>query len=180
MKMSSEFENGHGFKRDETPYLVFPCSKCKQYHYVKTTQKGKKCLRCGRHHKVENYLKQGEIVKGMTTALELVKKKQNQFGGTPDLNSENEFIVAGNKKPQPITKSKPRKTVEGEEIDYYDYFLTMLEKIKEQFIEFPGYLLRMMAPEYDIPLAMTSALKNKAVKEGQLIKLKEEYFKIKN
>ena len=68
-----------GFKKDENPYIVFPCSKCKQYMYVKTTQKTKRCLRCGRYHKVVTILSTGEIAKGMTNAVNMVKQKQREF-----------------------------------------------------------------------------------------------------
>ncbi|KKK68217.1 hypothetical protein LCGC14_2946270 [marine sediment metagenome] len=36
--------------------------------YVKTTQQNKKCLRCGRYHKVTAIVGSGEIVNGMTEA----------------------------------------------------------------------------------------------------------------
>ncbi|MHA2220106.1 MAG: DUF1922 domain-containing protein, partial [Candidatus Hodarchaeales archaeon] len=50
------------FKKDETPYLIFACYKCKQFLYAKTTQKTRKCLRCGRMHKIEKIIDSGEIV----------------------------------------------------------------------------------------------------------------------
>ena len=67
------------WKKDETPYIVFSCSKCKQFTYTKTTQKLKKCVRCGRTHIVANIEEQGEIVYGISKAVELVKIKQNEM-----------------------------------------------------------------------------------------------------
>ena len=57
------------FKKDETPYLIYESSKCRQFMYVKTTQKGKKCLRCGRTHVVSKIIDSGEIVYGMSAAV---------------------------------------------------------------------------------------------------------------
>ena len=67
------------WKRDKKPYLVFKCKKCHQYSYVKINQKTKKCLRCGRTHQVRLIIPTGEIVYGITAALELVKEKQSKF-----------------------------------------------------------------------------------------------------
>jgi len=66
-------------KKDQNPYLLFACSKCKQYLYVKTTQKTKKCLRCGRQHKVSSIINSGEIVRGITKAVEMVQFRQNEL-----------------------------------------------------------------------------------------------------
>lgn len=49
------------WKKDETPYLVFACRKCRQYTYVKTTQKSKKCARCRRTHTVSDIMGSGEV-----------------------------------------------------------------------------------------------------------------------
>jgi hypothetical protein len=86
------------WKRDETPYLIFQCSKCQQYSYVKTTQKTKKCLRCNHTHQVQHLLGKGEIVKGMTAAVERViilqnKLSRNNLGRNPDLVSEKGFSL---------------------------------------------------------------------------------------
>ncbi len=85
-----------GFKKDETPYIIFPCSKCKQYMYVKTTQKTKRCLRCGRSHKVVSINDSGEIVEGITEAVNTVKQKQAEFaikenGNIPEFRAIGDF-----------------------------------------------------------------------------------------
>ena len=87
-----------GWKKDEKPYLIFTCSKCKQYLYVKTLQKTKKCLRCGRQHKVSSIINSGEIVKGITKAVEMVKTLQNELvikeiGNTPELRAIDDYTV---------------------------------------------------------------------------------------
>ena len=43
--------------------------------YAKTTQKTKKCLRCGCSHKVSTVINSGVIVKRMTEAVNMVKYK---------------------------------------------------------------------------------------------------------
>ena len=86
------------FKKDESPYLVFTCKKCRQYSYVKTTQKTKKCLRCGRTHQVKDILSLGEIIYGMTAAVEVVKQKQTELA-IPEFRSEGDFVVITNKFP---------------------------------------------------------------------------------
>lgn len=60
-----------------TDYLVFACGKCGQYTYAKTSQKGKKCPRCGRNHKVNSV--NGRIVDGCTAAMKTVKKLQDRM-----------------------------------------------------------------------------------------------------
>lgn len=47
--------------------------------YAKTTQKTKKCLRCGCSHKVSTVINSGVIVKRMTEAVNMVKYKQNEI-----------------------------------------------------------------------------------------------------
>ena len=99
------------FKKDETPYLVFTCKKCRQYSYVKTTQETKKCLRCGRTHQVKDILNLGEIVYGMTAAVETVKQKQNELA-IPEFRSEGDFVVATN------NKKNKRKVPSDRDRDY--------------------------------------------------------------
>ncbi|MCK4859155.1 MAG: hypothetical protein KAS87_01200, partial [Candidatus Omnitrophica bacterium] len=105
------------FKKDETPYLVFVCKKCRQYSYVKTVQKTKKCLRCGRTHQVKDILNLGEIVSGMTEAVNTVKRKQTELA-IPEFRSEGDFVVATNKfsTRTPIKKSK-RKVLSDKDSD---------------------------------------------------------------
>ena len=92
-------------KKDETPYLIFACKKCKEYSYVKTTQKTKKCLRCGRTHQVQRILNDGEVVCGMTEAVNSVKRKQNELA-IPEFRSGSDFVVSINNIATPRSKKK--------------------------------------------------------------------------
>ncbi len=58
-------------------YIVFICSKCHQYTYAKTNQKGKKCPRCGRNHRISEI--SGEMVNGLKEANFLVRRRQDEF-----------------------------------------------------------------------------------------------------
>ena len=88
-----------GWKKDDKLYIIFPCDKCKQYIYVKESQKTKKCLRCGHSHQVNTIKNYGEYVKGMTKAVERVIKKQEEmaikrFGIIPEFRSSNDFLLS--------------------------------------------------------------------------------------
>ena len=141
-----------GFKKDENPYVIFACFKCKQYMYVKTVQKGKKCLRCGRNHKVSSVIDNGEIINGITDAVNLVKQKQNEFaikeiGGNPDFRSSGDFISSNKIKFVPESKKKPLEEIE----DYSFEFKRMLVEISTSYKSFPYYIIEMLAEEYKIP-----------------------------
>ncbi|MFW9987735.1 MAG: hypothetical protein ACFFC3_03690 [Candidatus Odinarchaeota archaeon] len=58
--------------------------------YVKCTQKTKRYLRCKHSHVVSEIEIMGEIVYGMTQAVKLVKKKQNELG-IKELGSTSQF-----------------------------------------------------------------------------------------
>ena len=114
-----------GWTRDKTPYLVFCCKKCHQYSYVKISQKTKKCLRCGSVHQVSSIMSNGDIVKGMTNALELVKKKQGEFKRNPQFEVDDSFKInieqeSGVKKQKSPDQIGPRRkiTFVGKEENY--------------------------------------------------------------
>jgi transcription elongation factor Elf1 len=139
---------GNAFKKDEKSYLIFPCTKCGQYSYVKLTQKGKKCLRCGRTHQVKKIKNLGEIVNGMSAAIEMVKKRQNELaieklGGDPDLLTTQSFKKV--KEPS-FTTYKEGK----EESDKYEKFKRVLIKRTKRFSEFPKYVIDILAEEIGI------------------------------
>lgn len=172
-------------KRDETPYLVFKCSKCKQYSYVKTTQKMKKCLRCNHKHQVYRILKDGEIITGMTAALERVKFLQNELarkelGKDPDLISNKGFFLPQN---DSFTQAIhfPQKTnlnkldIESES-DFYSVFLEVLRELSADYKKFPHYLIEILAESKGIPHSELSPLIRKAFREGSLIKKEDLYY----
>jgi hypothetical protein len=170
------------FKRDETPYLVFTCKKCRQYSYVKTTQKTKKCLRCGRTHQVKNLLSLGEIIYGMTAAVEVVKQKQTELA-TPEFRSEGDFVVATTKTPtQTPTKKSKRKVLSDSERDsdnkkdFEEPFSEVLLELSKLYGKFPKYLLEIMADNYGIPALELKLLIKSFKKQGILTVLKNENY----
>lgn len=139
---------GRTFKKDEKPYLVFPCNKCGQYSYVKLTQKGKKCLRCGRTPQVSKIKDSGEVVNGISVAVETVKKRQNELafeklGGEPDLLTSQSF-----KKPR--TPSFISQTEREQNLDKYEKFKRLLLKKTKRFPKFPRYVLDFTAEEMNL------------------------------
>lgn len=169
------------FKKDENPYLIFECTKCKQYMYVKTTQKGKKCLRCGRTHTVSKILHSGEIVNGMTTAVEEVKRKQNDFGVSvlghaPELRTFGDFKAS-----RSSTQNKEFELIainKEQEEEFSEQFTRMLKEISSSYKKFPGYVFEVMADNYMIPHSQLKFLKKQFQKKGILVKLDDKSYKI--
>ena len=157
------------FKKDETPYLIFACKKCQQYSYVKTVQKTKKCLRCGRTHQVREILEGGEIVNGMTEAVNTVKSKQNELA-TPEFRSGSDFVVGTNRVARPKNKRKVVKDEENQEVDYVEKFNEMLLELSNLYTQFPKYMIEIMAEDYQIPAIELETLVRSAKKSGTLIK----------
>ncbi len=171
------------WEKDTSPYIVFTCSKCGQHSYVKTTQKTKKCLRCGRTHQVKK-ITWGIVVKGMTAALEAVKEKQNELaliklGQTPDLHTSTDFCIASSidDKGLQFMKSGNKTTQEGEE--YEEKFREGINQLSKMYKDIPDYLLEMMVEERLIPPNEGELLIRKFVHLGILIPYKHNYFKIK-
>ena len=170
------------FKKDETPYLVFTCKKCRQYSYVKTTQKTKKCLRCGRTHQVKKVLGLGEVVYGMTAAVEAVKQKQSELA-VPEFRSEGDFVVASNKFPTrtPVKKNKRKVLMEIDSdkninSDLKEQFSEILLELSKLYGKFPKYMLEIMAENYGIPALELKLLIKSFKKQGVLTVLKNEDF----
>ncbi|MHA1987207.1 MAG: hypothetical protein ACW98D_11250 [Promethearchaeota archaeon] len=173
-----------GWKKDEKPYLVFACSKCKQYLYVKTTQKGKKCLRCGHQHKVTLLINSGEVIKGMTTAVKLVQTRQNELalqelGSAPELRAGDEFIVQGKFKKSYNEISKfctNHENINADELAHK--FKEMIYEISDSYSQFPFYILEIMAENYQIPLKELKFLLKNSEKEGFVIRSEDNLYKI--
>jgi hypothetical protein len=173
------------FKKDETPYLVFTCSKCRQYSYVKTTQKSKKCLRCGRTHQVKDVLGLGEVVYGMTAAVNTVKQKQTELA-TPEFRSEGDFVVATNKFPTRTPVKKIKKKVLSDKVsdnnkndnnsDFKERFCEVLLELSRLYGKFPKYMLEIMAENYGIPAFELKLLIKSFKKRGIITVLKNEDF----
>jgi len=170
-------EDGN-WETDKTPYLIFPCGKCHQFIYVKTSQKTKKCLRCGYTHTVKNILNTGEIINGMTDAVKLVKFKQNELavkelGHHPDFKTTSDFKVGNyQEKVSHSTKNSEDKNILEEK------FEKMLIKIASSYKNFPFYILEIMGNEYDIPKSELKLLiKNFQIK-GYLTKYNDSTYSI--
>ena len=167
-----------GWKRDETPYIVFGCKKCNQFMYVKETQKTKKCLRCGRSHKVSDIKNSGENVYGMTNAVKIVKERQNELalkelGSPPEFKSLNDFRIAKNMKTIREVISK-----KNNENDYLLKFKKMLIELSEMYSEFPFYIIEMMAEDCGIPNSEVKLMTAIFLKQGILIQLTNNSYKI--
>jgi hypothetical protein len=168
------------WKKDKTPYLIFQCSKCHQYSYVKITQKTKKCLRCNRTHQVQKLLGKDEIVKGMTAAVESVKMLQNELarnelGRDPDLVSEKGFSLPQKGSIMQVRKFRFIDHDFEEEEDQYPIFLTMLCELNSSYKKFPLYLMNIIADEKGIPHSVLPGLIRKAINEKKLKKLNDLY-----
>ena len=172
------------WKRDETPYIIFSCNKCGQYMYVKETQKTKKCLRCGRSHIVTQIKNVSEVVKGMTSAVKIVKQKQNELA-IKDLGNEPEFRTSGDFK---ISNSiSPKKFIltefqvkdnKGNEDDYLESFKKMLLELSKSYKEFPLSIIEIMAENYSVPNVELKNLIRNFQKQGILIRLKNYSFRL--
>jgi hypothetical protein len=172
------------FKKDETPYLVFACKKCRQYSYVKTVQKTKKCLRCSRTHQVKDILSLGEVVYGMTAAVDTVKQKQSELK-VPEFRSESDFVVTKNIFKARATESKSKKSSlsekhNDEDKSYEKKFKEMLLELSNLYGKFPMYMLKIMAENYGIPTSKLTELVKVSKKAGLLTVSKDEnyYFKV--
>jgi len=160
------------FKKDESPYLVFTCKTCQQYSYVKTTQKTKKCLRCGHTHQVKDILNLREVVYGMTAALEAVKQKQTELA-IPEFRSEGDFVVATNNFPTrtPVKKSKMKVLSDidnvivknnDKNINFEEMFSEVLLELSKLYGGIPALELRLLIKSFK--------------KQGILTVLKNENF----
>ena len=168
------------WKRDDKPYLVFLCEKCKQYSYVKVGQKFKTCLRCGKRYEVSRIINSGEIINGITNALNHVKVKQNELisqinSKHSELRTENDFIITLNHKIQPNQKLCER---EKKNIDIPNLFETMLNKLSCLYQEFPRFMIELMAEEYHIPKDDLNLLINNFKLKGILKEGKNQYYKL--
>ena len=156
------------FVKDESEYLVFACNECHQYSYVKITQKTKKCLRCGRSYQVKTLLTSGSIVKGMSTAVRTVKELQNRLG-TPSFHADQEFVITSKSPPTSTTRSQNPDLSSDE-----TKFLSLLANLSCIYKQFPLYIIKLMAPDYDIPKERITTLIAQNIKSKILVK-KEDY-----
>lgn len=161
------------FKRDSNPYLIFCCSKCNQFSYVKITQKTKKCLRCGCSYQVKNIIKKGKIVHGISAAVKAIQEKQNKIGeiesnGAILFRSDKDFMIALDK-PQEVSA-----TIKG--TNYSELFYMMLKDLFKQYKIFPRYMIEIKAENYDIPSSEVKLLIREFCNKGILITQKNKNY----
>lgn len=167
------------FKKDKTPYLVFACRNCQQFSYVKTSQKTKKCLRCGRSHQVKNVILEGEIVRGITLAVNTVKRKQNELA-VPEFRSQSDFVIDTKNirnKNYLFSLSKDKSDIEPEITHKFEELLLELNYL---YGKFPVYMIEIIAEDSGISSQELSFLIKSFKKKGFLIPVNEEefYYKI--
>ena len=166
-------------KKDKTPYLIFACTKCQQYSYVKTSQKTKKCLRCGRSHQVKNILNEGKIVHGMTQAVNTVKQKQNELA-VPEFRSHGDFVITTKKISNSTNINPPSAKKIKNKTESIIKFKALLHELSNLYDKFPAYMIEIMAENSGISNQELPHLIKRFKKRGYLILLKEEdyYYKI--
>jgi len=120
-------------------YIVFPCKKCCQYTYARVNQKGKKCPRCGKNHKISEI--SGEIVNNLKEANLLVRKKQDGFAikngfKNLDLSSlTSGFNIPGSDK-STFNFHQFRKKNKENNKNSYNKFIFGLKQLKSNFSTF--------------------------------------------
>lgn len=120
----------------------------------------------------------GEIVYGISTAVEVVKQKQDEFaikelGARPTFRTSNDFIIA-----QDIVPLKKVKKEENEE-EYDQKFKEMLIEISKLHKSFPFYIIEIMADNYGIPKSELRLLTRQFERLGMLERLKDYTYKVK-
>ncbi len=166
------------WKKDNTPYFIFSCFKCKNYSLVKTTQKGKKCLRCGHYHHVSQLESNSEVVKGATAARMKLIEKQNflakkELGSDPDLIAEGGFSVSNGYKENQISNNQKQAR------SSFDIFNKLLLKLDFKFKQFPEYVIYMIAEEQGIPRGKVKKMIDRCMREHILEKQDALYELIK-
>lgn len=170
----------NGFKRDQNQYIIFKCVKCNQYSYVKSTQKTKKCLRCNRTYQVKK-IQYELIVKGLTNAVETVKRKQNEvvvkkFKEFPDLRAKSDYIISSKLPSAPDQMQDNMKNKNDNEDEYYITFLEILKEIKKEYTKIPPYLLSIYIERTKIPKNEFKVLISHAIKDNKLVRVNPNYF----
>jgi len=165
------------FVKDIKPYLIYSCSnqKCAQFFYVKKEQETKKCPRCRRINTLDK--DSGELVEGITAALEKVKQRQNEFalnklGSEPDFSAANDFSIKTN-----VCKiEKKKKSVGEKEDNNYFELKEILKELSDEFQSFPEYAIEMKAER--IPKKLINRYINALIREKFLIKMPGNYFRL--
>jgi tRNA G26 N,N-dimethylase Trm1 len=162
------------WKKDETPYIVFACRKCQQYIYAKSTQKSKKCIRCGYTHQLSKLIICGEIINGISNAVELVKKKQNELA-VKELGSEPDFRTLGDFRISRKMVSQKRVINFNSNNNYYEKFKQILYNLSETHKSFPYYMIEILGENIGISQLEIKLIVRKLRKQGFLIRNNGDY-----
>lgn len=162
-----------GWKKDETSYLVFACLKCRQYMYVKTIKKNKKCLRCGRSHTISAVETKGEIVEGMTAAVDMVKQKQHELA-LKELNGSPNFQTIGGFRI--FHEEEETKPTDIDNLN--ESFKKILIELHNSHREFPLYMIEFMAEKQNITKNDRELLTREFRRRKILFKSKNHNFKV--
>ena len=156
------------WSKDTKLYLVFKCSSCDQYSYVRPTQKTKKCLRCGRVHQVKNLGQSAIKVKGISEALKEVQARQIILGKA-NFRAERAFALT-------VDNNKNKNDIEK---DNLSKFKEMLKRLSDLYDEFPLFMIELMVEDTNIPKEEIDFLMNTLKHENFLTEIKNSYFKVK-
>ncbi|MBN1801448.1 MAG: hypothetical protein JW891_08080 [Candidatus Lokiarchaeota archaeon] len=164
-----------GWKKDVTPYFVFCCFKCNNYSLVKTTQKRKKCLRCGHFHIVTQLESTSEVIKGATAARKRLIELQNSLslketGRLPDFSADGDYSISNSSNFDNIYSNK--------ELTKYDFFKMVLRKLDQRFKRFPEHVIYMLAEDHGISKEKVKRFIDICFREGFLKKTQEDLFYI--
>ena len=162
------------WSKDTKLYLVFKCSKCDQYSYVRPTQKTKKCLRCGRVHQVKNLELSAIKVKGISEAVKEVQARQNILGKA-NLRTEGVFALTVNNNKNFMKKNSKINFKE----DNLDKFIEILNRLSDLYYEFPLFMIDLMVEDTNIPKKEIKYLINTLKKDKILKETVKGYFTLK-
>lgn len=163
-------------KKDKTPYLIFACKRCQHFSYVKTTQKTKRCLRCGCSFQVKSILNEGEIVSGISNAVDAVTRKQNELS-VPEFRSQGDFVInTGDKIPKKQNLISLPKEEFKERTEADVKFEALLYNLSKLYGKFPAYMIEIMAEDNGISREEIPHLIEIFQKQGILIQIKDNDF----
>jgi len=134
-------------------------------------------VRCGHLHIVSKILTNGEIVKGISTAVETVKRKQDEFA-LNELGTYPQFRALNDIKIDKMIKLQQNMPEQKNEDENYAKFKKLLIELSDLYREFPFYVIEIMAEKYEIPNSEVKLLTRNFLNQGILIKLEDSLFKL--
>jgi hypothetical protein len=128
--------------------------------------------------KIKKYNKV-EVVEGMSAAVRRVKELQNQYAieilhNYPNLKVENGFSVITSLNPKYLEQSK-KIDIEGSIERRFDQ---LLQDLSKQYIQFPKYMIELLAKDYYIEKKDLESLIRQFLNKKKLIRVNNYYFAI--